>query len=59
MTLELPGGAPLHVLNAHFKSRLPTAIEGQKVDRFKWKTASGWAESSFLSSMKRVGQALS
>lgn len=48
----------LHVINVHLKSKLPTTIEGQKEDRYTWKTASGWAEGYFLSSMKRVGQAL-
>lgn len=48
----------LHVINLHLKSRLPTNIPGQKVDNYTWKTASGWAEGFFLSSMKRVGQAL-
>jgi len=52
------GDRTLDVINLHLKSRLPTDIEGQKVDRFTWKTASGWAEGFFLSSMKRVGQAL-
>jgi exonuclease III len=28
------------------------------VDNYTWKTASGWAEGFFLSSIKRVGQAL-
>jgi len=48
----------LHVINLHLKSRLPTNIPGQKLDNYTWKTASGWAEGFFLSSMKRVGQAL-
>lgn len=48
----------LDVINLHLKSRLPTDIPEQKVDRFTWRTASGWAEGFFISSMKRVGQAL-
>jgi predicted extracellular nuclease len=48
----------LHAINLHLKSRLPSNIEGQKLSRYTWKTASGWAEGFFLSSMKRVGQAL-
>lgn len=48
----------LHVLNLHMKSKLPADIEGQKKDNYTWKTASAWAESYFISSMKRVGQAL-
>lgn len=51
-------GYTLHVINLHLKSKLPTEIPGQKEDRYTWKSASGWAEGYFLSSMKRVGQAL-
>ena len=35
-----------------------TTITGQKKDNFTWKTPSAWAEGSFISSMKHVGQAL-
>jgi len=56
--IKLNESKVLHVINLHLKSRLPSSIEGQKVDRYTWKTASGWAEGFFLSSMKRVGQAL-
>jgi len=55
---QLDDNKVLHVINLHLKSRLPSYIEGQKVDTYTWKTASGWAEGFFLSSMKRVGQAL-
>jgi predicted extracellular nuclease len=56
--IELGGGRVLNVVNAHLKSKLPTDVPGQKADRFTWKTASGWAEGFFISSMRRVGQAL-
>jgi exonuclease III len=56
--LARDGKPPLHVLNVHFKSKNPTNVPGQKLDRFTWATASGWAEGYFLSSMKRVGAAL-
>ncbi len=52
------GEKTLHVLNVHLKSKRPTDIPEQKEDRYTWKTAWGWAEGFFLSSMKRVGQAL-
>jgi endonuclease/exonuclease/phosphatase family metal-dependent hydrolase len=55
--LASPEG-PLHVINLHLKSRLPSAIAGQQLDAYRWRTAAGWAEGYFLSSMKRVGQAL-
>ncbi|MDP3331051.1 MAG: endonuclease/exonuclease/phosphatase family protein [Methylococcaceae bacterium] len=56
--LDLGGGRGLHVVNLHLKSRLPSNVDGQMLDQYTWKTASGWAEGYFISSMKRVGQAL-
>ncbi len=58
VTLDLASAGTLHLINLHLKSKLPSNIEGQKLDRFTWRTASGWAEGSFLASMRRVGQAL-
>ena len=48
----------IHLINLHLKSRLPSNIRGQKIDNYTWKSSPGWAEGYFLSSMKRVGQAL-
>ncbi|MEN8261429.1 MAG: endonuclease/exonuclease/phosphatase family protein [Pseudomonadota bacterium] len=56
--IKLDDTKTLDLINAHLKSRLPTNITGQKVNHYTWKTSSGWAEGFFLSSMKRVGQAL-
>jgi len=56
--ITLPTGATLHVLNLHLKSKLPTDIPGQHPSQFVWSSASGLAEGSFVSSVKRVGQAL-
>lgn len=50
-------GTPLHVINLHLKSRIPTNISGQK-SGFQFNSVNGWAEGYFVSSMKRVGQAL-
>ncbi|MBD0400849.1 endonuclease/exonuclease/phosphatase family protein [Flammeovirga sp. EKP202] len=47
----------MHVINVHFKSRLASNIKGQLAG-YQWKSAAGWAEGYFLSSIKRVGQAL-
>jgi endonuclease/exonuclease/phosphatase family metal-dependent hydrolase len=49
---------PLHVINLHLKSKRPSNVEGQKIDAYTWRSASGWAEGFFLSAMRRVGQAL-
>lgn len=58
VTLDLGEHGPLHLINVHLKSKRPTSIAGQKRDRYTWRTMAGWAEGSFLSAMKRVGQAL-
>jgi len=52
------GGAPLHIVNVHLKSKIPTPIPGQMIDNFTWRTADSWAEGVFISSMKRMAQAL-
>ncbi|MEM8916692.1 MAG: endonuclease/exonuclease/phosphatase family protein, partial [Pseudomonadota bacterium] len=51
-------GRVLHVLNVHYKSKIPTPIPTQGPRDFKWRSAAGWAEGYFISSMKRVGAAL-
>lgn len=56
--LDAGGGRTLHVLGVHLKSKEPSAIKGQGPTDYMWSSASGWAEGYFLSSMKRVGQAL-
>jgi len=56
--IDLGAPAVLHVINVHLKSKLPTDIPGQKIDPFTWRTADAWAEGSFLSSMKRMSQAV-
>jgi predicted extracellular nuclease len=48
----------LHVINVHVTSKIPTDNPGQKIDNFTWRTADAWAEGSFLSSMKRMIQAV-
>lgn len=57
-TIKLPNEKEIHVINLHLKSKIPTPVKGQKRGFNSWKTASGWAEGFFISSMKRVGQAL-
>lgn len=56
--IQLPDQTELHVINLHLKSKLPSNIPGQRRDRWSWRSVAGWAEGYFLSSMKRVGQAL-
>jgi endonuclease/exonuclease/phosphatase family metal-dependent hydrolase len=56
--LDLGNGRRLHAVNVHLKSKIPTDIPGQRIDNFTWRTADAWAEGSFISSMKRMSQAL-
>lgn len=57
--IQVTPAMALDVINVHLKSKLPTEIDGQYLKKERhWKTAVGFAEGSFLSSMKRVGQAL-
>ena len=58
VSIKHPKLGPIHIINLHLKSRLSTDVKGQKTDRYTWKTAYGWAEGYFLSSIKTVGQAL-
>lgn len=57
-TLDLGNDDVLHVINLHLKSKRPASVPGQRKNRYTWRTMAGWAEGSFISSMKRVGQAL-
>ncbi len=56
--LALGANRSLHQICVHLKSKIPSDVDGQKDDRFTWRTASGYAEGAFISSMKRLGQAL-
>jgi endonuclease/exonuclease/phosphatase family metal-dependent hydrolase len=56
--LDLGGGRVLHVINLHLKSKIPSDIDGQKINEYTWRRVAAWAEGSFLASMRRVGQAL-
>ncbi|MGJ8679659.1 endonuclease/exonuclease/phosphatase family protein [Paraglaciecola sp.] len=56
--IEVPDIGDVHVINLHLKSRLSSNVKGQKLNNYTWKSAAGWAEGYFLSSIKRVGQAL-
>ncbi len=55
---DLGNGRNVHVINLHMKSKIATNIAGQKINNFTWRSVAAWAEGSFISSMKRVGQAL-
>ncbi|UCE36036.1 MAG: endonuclease/exonuclease/phosphatase family protein [Thermoplasmata archaeon] len=56
--IDLGGYRTLHLMTLHLKSKIPTNISGQKESTYVWRSVQGWAEGYFISSMKRVGQAL-
>ena len=58
VTLDLGNNRSLHLVNLHLKSKIPSTVSGQKINNFTWRSISGWAEGYFISSLKRVGQAL-
>ncbi|MFX1577833.1 MAG: hypothetical protein ACFFCF_11790 [Promethearchaeota archaeon] len=55
--IKLPSKLILHAINLHLKSKLPSDVTGQKF-RYTWASHEGWAEGYFISTIKRVGQAL-
>ena len=57
-TIQLDATRRMDIFNVHLKSKIPTDIPGQKLDDYTWKSCAAWAEGSFISSMKRMGQAL-
>jgi len=58
VTLDLGNSLTLHLINLHLKSRIPSNVPGQKINNYTWRSAAGWAEGSFLASLRRAGQAL-
>jgi endonuclease/exonuclease/phosphatase family metal-dependent hydrolase len=56
--LKVSQAQELHVFNLHLKSKMPTDIPGQVLPQDRWRSCAAWAEGSFISAMKRVGQAL-
>ena len=56
--IELPGGEMLVVVNVHLRAPLAASVPGQKLEPFVWKSVGGWAEGTFLSALRRAGQAL-
>jgi endonuclease/exonuclease/phosphatase family metal-dependent hydrolase len=56
--IPLPNTTTLHVVNLHLKSKIASDIPGQKINDYTWRSASAWAEGSFIAAMKRVGQSL-
>jgi endonuclease/exonuclease/phosphatase family metal-dependent hydrolase len=47
--VPITNGPTIHVVNLHLKSKIATNVAGQKINNFTWRTASAWAEGSFVS----------
>lgn len=58
VTLRLEGGRLLHLINLHLRSPTGSYLPGQKSGPFSWTSIGGWATATFLSGIKRSGQAL-
>ena len=58
--IKLGNNKVIHAINLHLKSKIPVSIEGQQnpAKYWEWLSIYGWAEGFFISSIKRVGQAL-
>jgi endonuclease/exonuclease/phosphatase family metal-dependent hydrolase len=57
LTIDLPGGATLHLFALHLKAPMAANVPGQKLAPFVWRSVAGWAEGMFLAATKRAGQA--
>jgi len=58
VTLAMPQGVRLHLVNMHLRAPLAAPVPGQKRGPFSWNSVPGWAEGFFLAAVKRSGQAL-
>lgn len=58
VSLRLPGGTPLHLLNLHLRAPLSAPVPGQRRRGGGWSSVGGWAEGFYLAGVKRAGQAL-
>jgi len=56
--IALPGGRTLCVINVHLRAPIASPVAGQKSAPFAWRSAGGWAEGFFLSTLKREAQVL-
>ncbi|MBX6323508.1 MAG: endonuclease/exonuclease/phosphatase family protein, partial [Rhodospirillaceae bacterium] len=56
--VETGGGRPLWVINLHLRAPLASFLPGERLPHLGWRSVPGWAEGFFLSSIKRIGQAL-
>lgn len=57
VSIRLPDGRPLHLINLHLRAPLGVPLPEQRVEG-TWRSVAGWAEGFYLASLKRAGQAL-
>lgn len=58
VTLELPNGRTLEIVNLHLRAPLANHIKGGTLAPRIWRSTRAWAEGFYVSSLKRIGQAL-
>ena len=58
VTIDLPSGQTLDLVNLHLRAPLAAPVPGGKIESLAWKAVSPWAEGFFLAAVKRAGQAL-
>jgi endonuclease/exonuclease/phosphatase family metal-dependent hydrolase len=52
------GGRLISIVNVHLRAPVASAIPGQKLSPFVWRSVAAWAEGYYHSDIKRTGQAL-
>lgn len=57
-TVELPGGRKLELVNLHLRAPMANHIKGGTLAPQIWRGTRQWAEGFYVSSLKRIGQAL-
>lgn len=58
VTLGLPDGRKLQVINVHFRAPLAVPVAGGKIGPFCWSRTDAWAEGFFMAGVLRAAQAL-
>ncbi len=58
VTVRLPDGRKLEIVNLHLRAPMAAHIAGGTLAPQIWRSTQAWAEGFYVSSLKRIGQAL-
>lgn len=58
VTVQVPDGRRLEIVNLHLRAPMAAHIAGGTLAPQIWRSTQGWAEGFYVSSLKRIGQAL-